>query len=889
MEAISMVSNPTTAIHIAGDSIRCLRGSPAANSLILQGLALRKSSALRSLPTPILGLREGLPDRSTVSSRKSFKERVNASRKLARALSEDLKISTVELDGTEHESLHREGSGFAKSSTKINEGMANGVLAESTSLPSYSQNGSAILKNENGATSSHSNGAAIHGSNGAMSSAGIRTDYHQTNGALNGQCSDEGTTQNKDAGNDKSNYAVITDAKFSIAASTSAVTLDATKSPNKDEERIVNSEIWTEKERQPVAALQLYSPSSKGNNAKDRVESIGQEDPWFKQGGRDRIPVSVAAGGRWNQFKTYSTIQRTFEIWSFVATFIFRAWLINQKFSYKGGITDEKKKEKRKVLAKWLKEGLLRLGPTFIKIGQQFSTRVDILAQEYVDQLAELQDQVPPFESEIALKIVEEELGAPIGQIFDQFDPDPIAAASLGQVHRAVLKGEEVVVKVQRPGLKELFDIDLKNLRVIAENLQKLDPKSDGAKRDWVAIYDECASVLYQEIDYSKEGANAERFANNFKGLEYVKVPKIYWEYTTPQILTMEYVPGIKINRISALDELGVDRKRLARYAVESYLEQILRHGFFHADPHPGNISVDDENGGRLIFYDFGMMGSISPNIREGLREAFYGVYEKDPDKVLQAMVQMGVLVPTGDMTAVRRTAQFFLNSFEERLAAQRAEREAATGELGFKTPLTKEERKEKKKMRLAAIGEDLLSISVDQPFRFPATFTFVVRAFSVLDGIGKGLDPRFDISEIAKPYALEILRFKEFGYEVIMRDIQKRWDRQAQAFSNLFRQADRVQKLADVLQRIEQGDLKLRVRTLESERAFKRVATVQQTIGQAILAGVLLNLATLLHLHAIPALVAFAGSALFGLKVLIGLLKVKKLDNQEKLVTGTA
>lgn len=563
----------------------------------------------------------------------------------------------------------------------------------------------------------------------------------------------------------------------------------------------------------------------------------------------------------------------------------------NQKFSYQGGMTEAKKTERRKVLAKWLKETILRLGPTFIKIGQQFSTRVDILAQEYVDQLSELQDQVPPFPSETAVSIVEEELGGSLDNIFERFDREPIAAASLGQVHRARLNGQEVVVKVQRPGLKDLFDIDLKNLRVIAEYLQKIDPKSDGAKRDWVAIYDECASVLYQEIDYTKEAANAELFASNFKNLDYVKVPSIYWEYTTPQVLTMEYVPGIKINRIQALDQLGVDRKRLGRYAVESYLEQILSHGFFHADPHPGNIAVDDVNGGRLIFYDFGMMGSISPNIREGLLETFYGVYEKDPDKVLQASIQMGILVPTGDMTAVRRTAQFFLNSFEERLAAQRKEREMAQAELGFKKPLTKEELKEKKKQRLAAIGEDLLAIAADQPFRFPATFTFVVRAFSVLDGIGKGLDPRFDITEIAKPYALELLRFREAGIEVAVKDFRKRWDRQSQAFYNLFRQADRVEKLAAIIQRLEQGDLKLRVRALESERAFQRVAAVQKTIGSGVAAGSLVNLATILYLNSvrIPSIIAYTACAFFGFQVLFGLLKVKKLDERERLITGTA
>uniref|UniRef100_A0A6N2LK42 ABC1 atypical kinase-like domain-containing protein n=1 Tax=Salix viminalis TaxID=40686 RepID=A0A6N2LK42_SALVM len=634
---------------------------------------------------------------------------------------------------------------------------------------------------------------------------------------------------------------------------------------------VVTTEILVEEKKEGL----------KEEGRKKRIEEIGKEDAWFKRADEQQLEVSVAPGGRWSRFKTYSTIQRTLEIWGSVLTFIFKAWLNNQKFSYRGGMTEEKKKVRRKALAKWLKESILRLGPTFIKIGQQFSTRVDILAQEYVDQLSELQDQVPPFPSETAVSIVEEELGAPVDDIFDRFDYEPIAAASLGQVHRARWKGHEVVVKVQRPGLKDLFDIDLKNLRVIAEYLQKVDPKSDGAKRDWVAIYDECANVLYQEIDYTKEGANAELFASNFKELEYVKVPAIYWEYTTPQVLTMEYVPGIKINKILALDQLGVDRKRLGRYAVESYLEQILSHGFFHADPHPGNIAVDDVNGGRLIFYDFGMMGSISPNIREGLLEAFYGIYEKDPDKVLEAMIQMGVLVPTGDMTAVRRTAQFFLNSFEERLAAQRREREMEAAELGFKKPLSKDEKIEKKKQRLAAIGEDLLSIAADQPFRFPATFTFVVRAFSVLDGIGKGLDPQFDITEIAKPYALELLKFREVGVEFLLKDFRKRWDRQSRAFYNLFRQADRVQKLADTIQRLvgftintalqEQGDLKLRVRTLESERAFQRVAAVQKTVGS------------------VPAMTASIFCALFSFQVLFGIIKVKKLDQQERLITGTA
>ncbi|PPS01095.1 hypothetical protein GOBAR_AA19572 [Gossypium barbadense] len=629
---------------------------------------------------------------------------------------------------------------------------------------------------------------------------------------------------------------------------------------------------------------------------KKRVEDIGKEEAWFKRSTQDQVEVSVAPGGRWSRFKTYSTIQRTLEIWGFVLTFVFKAWLNNQKFSYQGGMTEEKKVLRRKALAKWLKESILRLGPTFIKIGQQFSTRVDILAQEYVDQLSELQDQVPPFPSETAVSIVEEELGAPVGVIFDRFDYEPIAAASLGQVHRAKLKGQEVVVKVQRPGLKSLFDIDLKNLRVIAEYLQKIDPKSDGAKRDWVAIYDECASVLYQEIDYTKEAANAELFASNFKDMDYVKVPSIYWEYTTPQVLTMEYVPGIKINKIQALDQLGVDRKRLGRYAVESYLEQILSHGFFHADPHPGNIAVDDFNGGRLIFYDFGMMGSISSNIREGLLEAFYGIYEKDPDKVLQAMIQMGVLVPTGDMTAVRRTAQFFLNSFEERLGAQRRERELATAELGFKKPLTKEEKIAKKKERLAAIGEDLLAIAADQPFRFPATFTFVVRSFSVLDGIGKGLDPRFDITEIAKPYALELLKFREAGVEVTSeRDGTGSLVRSITYLGRQIELRSLLKSSKDWSKEVESEAQSTSVLEVWKKGAFPTCCyRYSQDWGSdgicdnevhgllAVAAGSLINLATILYLNSIrvPAVAAYVICAFFSFQVLIGVIKEPGIHN---------
>lgn len=274
-----------------------------------------------------------------------------------------------------------------------------------------------------------------------------------------------------------------------------------------------------------------------------------------------------------------------------------------------------------------------------------------------------------------------------------------------------------------------------------------------------VAVYDECARILYQEIDYNQEANNATRFSQNFKDYPWVKVPKIYWDLTSTTVLTMEYAPGIKINKADELDRAGLDRKQLAKYAVESYLLQILKFGLFHADCHPGNLAVSAD--GKLIYYDYGMMGQLPPNARGGLVKLFYGVYDKDADKCLDALLEMGVLVPTtNDKTAVRRTAEFFLKSFQSRLDTQSSEREAKGAEYNkdFKPQRSKDEAKERRRQILSAIGEDLLSVAQDQPFRFPSEFTFLVRSFTVLDGIGKSLDPRFDISEIAAPYARELL-----------------------------------------------------------------------------------------------------------------------------------
>ncbi|KAL0307258.1 UNVERIFIED_CONTAM: protein ACTIVITY OF BC1 COMPLEX kinase, chloroplastic [Sesamum radiatum] len=300
--------------------------------------------------------------------------------------------------------------------------------------------------------------------------------------------------------------------------------------------------------------------------------------------------------------ENYNSVQRTIDVWSFVLSLRVRIFLDNAKWTYVGGFSEDKQGERRRRTASWLRECVLQLGPTFIKLGQLSSTRSDLFPKEFVDELAKLQDRVPAFSPSKAKKFVENELGAPIRMLFKEFEDLPIAAASLGQVHRAILhNGEKVVVKVQRPGLKKLFDIDLKNLKLIAEYFQRSETLG-GPTRDWIGIYEECAKILYEEIDYVNEGKNADRFRRDFRNIKWVRVPMVYWDYTATKVLTLEYAPGIKINQLDMIDARGYSRANISSRAIEAYLIQILRTGFFHADPHPGNLAIDVDEA--LIYYD---------------------------------------------------------------------------------------------------------------------------------------------------------------------------------------------------------------------------------------------------------------------------------------------
>lgn len=278
-----------------------------------------------------------------------------------------------------------------------------------------------------------------------------------------------------------------------------------------------------------------------------------------------------------------SPLLRNAEVWKFALQSVFKA-LKPRKMSKSGTATPEEIKKAQVEAAEFIRDGLLELGPSFIKLGQVLSTRTDVLPLTYTDTLKTLTDDVPGFDGKRAKAIVSQELGRPCDEIFDNFSDEPLKAASLGQVHTATYKGKKVAVKVQRAGLKELFDTDLKNLKKLAVLLEKFDPKSDGADRDWVKIYEESERLLYLEIDYLNEVKNARRFAEDFEDYEWVRVPNVYMDLTTPRVLTMEFVESFKLTDVKRVEKEGLDRKLLAKRVADSFLRQIIETSYFHAE-----------------------------------------------------------------------------------------------------------------------------------------------------------------------------------------------------------------------------------------------------------------------------------------------------------------
>jgi predicted unusual protein kinase regulating ubiquinone biosynthesis (AarF/ABC1/UbiB family) len=402
-------------------------------------------------------------------------------------------------------------------------------------------------------------------------------------------------------------------------------------------------------------------------------------------------------------------------------------------------MSDEKRTIKYKTVyqkqAQYFTETATELGGLLIKLGQFFSSRVDVLPEEYTRELSKLQDAVKPVETRQIIERIEEEFGRRIEEIYPSFSQEPIASASLGQVHTAETKENgKLAVKILRPGIEEIIQIDFQALRFVV-NFAKRYPKIN-ASVDLEQIYKEFVETTADELDYIKEGHNADTFRTNFSADERFYVPKVYWKYTTQRVLTMEYIAGYKVNDYGALEQAGFDRAFLADTLISAFVQQLLQDSFFHADPHPGNLLIRQD--GVLVFLDFGMMGRIENGMREQLIAFVMALFKKDADEMVMAFEQLGFLRPHADKSTLSKSLKLILaNVFED------------------------------PNLKMINSEEFLLEIRefmYSQPFQIPAQTLFLGKALLTIMGICYGLNPQLDLVKTLRPYADELLSGEKMG-----------------------------------------------------------------------------------------------------------------------------
>ena len=438
-------------------------------------------------------------------------------------------------------------------------------------------------------------------------------------------------------------------------------------------------------------------------------------------------------------------------------------------------ITGKLKNESQaRYRAKQLTNLLVELGPAFVKAGQALSTRPDIIPVVLLEELSQLQDQLPGFNGDKAMELIEEDLDKNIKDIFLEIDKEPISAASLGQVHKAILKdGDVVAVKVQRPGLREQITLDLYIVRNIANWLKN---NVGLIRSDLVALIDELGKRVFEEMDYINEAENAEKFRNMHQKNPKIAVPKIYNEITSRRVLTMEWIEGTKLTNLDDVKNLGIDPDKMIEIGVQCSLEQLLEHGFFHADPHPGNLLALED--GRLCYLDFGMMSEVSRDSRSGLIQAVVHLVNKNFDKLSHDFVKLGFLSSEVNLEPIVPAFQdVFVNAIE----------------LGVS------------KMDFKSVTDDMSGVMYKFPFKLPPYYALIIRSLITLEGIALSVDPNFKILGAAYPYFAKRLmedpdpQLRESLKEMLFDNKKFKWDRLEDLLSNAAKQTNLdLEKLLD-------------------------------------------------------------------------------------------
>ncbi|WP_435183333.1 ABC1 kinase family protein [Halobellus sp. EA9] len=442
--------------------------------------------------------------------------------------------------------------------------------------------------------------------------------------------------------------------------------------------------------------------------------------------------------------------------------------------------------ETRIERAEVLLDSLLTLGPTFIKLGQLLSTRPDILPAEYIDVLSSLQDDVPPAPWEESRRVIEAELGD-VDDAFDDFDRDPISGASLGQVYTATHEGDPVAVKIRRPGIEDLVEADLRVIRWSLPLVRRF--IGQGRAFSLENLADEFAKTIRQEMDYSRERRILEEIRGNFADTPEILIPKPIEERSGPRVLTMEYLPGTKINDVETLDRKGIDRTELATTLQRVYLQMIVDDGVFHADPHPGNLAVTDD--GKIIFYDFGMSGTVEPFIQEKIIDFYVAVANQDIDAILDTLIEMGTLSPEADRQVMGEVMELAIAD--------------ARGE-------------DIEQYRVQQIIEQVESTIYEFPLRLPRNLALVLRVATVVEGVCVTLDPDFDFISVATDYLQD-----EGYYEQTARELIQQGGEQVRDTSRALFEVP--PKLNRTLDRVENENLTVNVRLEDENDVLSKLA----------------------------------------------------------------
>ena len=483
------------------------------------------------------------------------------------------------------------------------------------------------------------------------------------------------------------------------------------------------------------------------------------------------------------------------------------------------------------------------LGPTFIKLAQVLSTRPDLVPPPYLAELARLQDEVPPAPWPCVHARIEKELGAPLEEVFAEFEQKPVAAASLAQVHRATLHaGDQVVVKVQRPGIETVIETDLEILFDLARFLQARTPV--GQVYDFPEIAEDFAHTLRAEMDYRCEGRNADRFRSNFAGETHLHIPRVYWDYTTQRVIVFERIAGIKLDDLDALDAAGLDRHQIALLSARIIVKEVLVDGFFHADPHPGNFFVMANQAGEPVIgaMDFGMVGHVTPRVKEDLVRLFVVAVQLDPESIVEQLIRMSAVQRRVDRTGLQRDVERLLRRYYGR-------------------PL--------KEIRAREVVEEIMPVAFRHQLRLPSDLWLLGKTLAMMEGVGIKLDPDFDMFAVAQPYARRFLR---------QRISPRVWGRKmlkgTEEWSDLL--LELPAQVAHLLDQTSEGELDIGLRVRGQDPILRRLDRLGNRLAVSVLvAALIVGLALVVVSQGEGSWLApagFAAAALLGLWLLISI-----------------